>query len=80
MSSFYCNWCKTTLNSKVQWDQHILGSKHVKAQNAEKALSMMHTGNPLPLNQNPNFLSSDMVDFSSASIKQLYFNVPIMIY
>jgi len=75
MTSFYCQSCKNTLNSKAQWEQHLTGSKHLKAQNAEAAFqSILKTANPLPtVNPSSNLLSSDMVDFSSASIQQFFF-------
>ena len=54
----------------------MTGSKHLKAQNAEAAIqSILKASNPLPtVNPSSNLLSSDMVDFSSASIQQFVFS------
>ncbi|KAK4015925.1 uncharacterized protein LOC116925700 [Daphnia magna] len=31
MSEFFCGPCNIQLNSKLQWDQHLIGGKHMRA-------------------------------------------------
>jgi hypothetical protein len=31
MAEFFCAPCNIQLNSKVQWDQHVTGGKHMRA-------------------------------------------------
>ena len=46
MAEFYCTPCDIQLNSKSQWDQHVIGGKHMRAvkMNQSSAVDLSATG------------------------------------